>query len=60
MRVADDSGQETGLDALLSAPARRSVATVTVQGTGETETELSVPYHGQRLRGDALLRRLVA
>ncbi len=58
MRVSPDGGQESGLDTLLSAPARRSIATVTVQGTGQAASELSLPYHGQRLRGDALLRRL--
>ena len=35
-----------------------SVATVTVPGTGEAESELSLPYRGERLRGGALLRRL--
>ena len=60
MRVSHDDGQESGLDALLSAPARRSIATVTVQGTGEAVNELALPYHGQLLRGDALLRRLEA
>src|SRR5260370_8371422 len=58
MGVSQMGGQESGLDTLLSAPAGRSIATVTVQGTGETESELSLPYHGQRLRGDALLHRL--
>ena len=60
MRVSQPGGQETGLDTLLSAPAQRPIATVTVQGTGETESEFSMPYHGQRLRGDVLLRRLEA
>ncbi len=58
MRVAHEDGTETGLDSLLSAPAQRSVGTVTVPGTGEAESELSLPYRGERLRGDALLRRL--
>jgi hypothetical protein len=59
MRVVhDDGGQETGLDALLSAPAQRFVATVTVPGTGEIDSELSLPCHGERLRGGALLRKL--
>ncbi|MGO8959721.1 MAG: hypothetical protein ACLQFR_20485 [Streptosporangiaceae bacterium] len=60
MRVATEGGQESGLDTLLSAPAQQSIATATVHGTGEAEAELSLPYHGQRLRGDALLRRLEA
>ena len=58
MRVVHNGGEETGLDSLLSAPAQRPVATVTVAGTGEIESDLSLPYHGEWLRGDALLRRL--
>jgi hypothetical protein len=58
MRVGHEDGTETELDSLLSAPAQRSVGTVTVPGTGEAESELSLPYRGERLRGDALLRRL--
>src|SRR6266478_5424125 len=49
MRVAGPDGQETGLDAL-----------VPVAGRGAAESELSVPYRGERLTGDALLRRLDA
>jgi hypothetical protein len=60
MRVALEGGQEAGLDTLLSAPAQRLYATVTVSGTGEAESELSLPYHGEWLRGGALLRRLEA
>jgi hypothetical protein len=60
MRVVPADGAETGLDTLLSAPAQRSVGTVTVPGRQEAETELSVPYRGQRLRGNALLGRLDA
>ena len=48
MRVVAPDGAESGLAALLSAPAQRSVETVTVVGTGEAESELSVPYHGER------------
>jgi len=58
MRVRRPGGAETGLDALLSAPARASFATLSVPGAGQRETELSLPYHGERLRGDALARRL--
>jgi hypothetical protein len=60
MRAVGRDGEETGLDTLLSAPARGGWATVTVTGTGAAERELSVPYRGERLRGDALLRRLEA
>src|SRR5208282_5121593 len=60
MRVVSRDGAETGLDALVSSPARCTLSTVTVAGTGVAETELSVPYRGERLRGSALLRRLEA
>lgn len=60
MRVVPADGAETGLDTLLSAPAQRSVGTVAVPGRQEAETELSIPYRGQRLRDDALLSRLDA
>ena len=60
MRVVGHDGTETGLDALVSAKAQHRLATVTVTGTGTAETELSVPYHGERLNGSALLRRLDA
>ena len=39
------------------AVARRS-GHATVRGTGERATELSLPLHGERLRGDALRRQL--
>jgi hypothetical protein len=58
MRVVGAGGEETGLDALVSAPARHGLTTVTVAGTGMAEGELSVPYRGERLSGSALLRRL--
>jgi hypothetical protein len=60
MRVAGPGGEETGLDALTSEPARRVPDTVTVAGSGAAEQELAVPYRGERLSGDALLRRLEA
>jgi hypothetical protein len=60
MRVAGPGGEETGLDALTSEPARRVPDTVTVAGSGEADQELAVPYRGERLSGDALLRRLEA
>lgn len=42
-------------------PAPATVVTDTeVRGTAEPETELSVPYHGERLAGDALRRRVDA
>jgi hypothetical protein len=60
MRVAGPDGAETGLDALVPAPAPRQLTTITVKGEGTPERELSVPYHGERLARDALLRRLEA
>jgi hypothetical protein len=61
MCVAGDGGEdEAGLDALISAPAGEPLTTVTVPGAGTAQTELSVPYQGERLAGDALLRRLEA
>jgi hypothetical protein len=60
MRVVQPDGEETGLGSLLSAPADRLVTTVTVPGAGQADESLSLPYQGDRLRGDALLRRLEA
>ncbi|MFP5335467.1 MAG: hypothetical protein ACLGIV_09145 [Actinomycetes bacterium] len=59
MRYADAEGDRPLGDTFAHDPDR-SLGTVTVAGTGEVETELSVPLHGQRLRGDALLRQLDA
>src|SRR3954468_18006397 len=65
MRVLAEGGQE-GLPAgwprsLAAWPrSRTDLATAEVSGDGERETELSVPYHGHRLRGDDLRRRLDA
>ena len=60
IRVIGRDGEETGLDALVSAPERSGLASVTVTGSGPAERELSVPYHGEQLRGSALLGRLEA
>jgi hypothetical protein len=60
MRVAAPGGDEAGLGSLLTAPARHRFVTATVHGTGEAERELTLPYHGERLRGDALVRKLDA
>ena len=58
--VGDGGEEEAGLGALISAPARKPVSVVEVPGTGAAETVLAVPYRGERLAGDALLRRLEA
>ena len=60
MRVIGPDGAESGLDTVIPAAPRSELATVTVTGTGEAERTLSVPYRGERLSGDALLRRLEA
>ena len=58
MRVSWPGDAETGLDAVLSAPATASFTTLTVPGAGQRETELALPYRGEQLRGDALARQL--
>jgi hypothetical protein len=60
MRVAGPGGDEAGLGSLLTAPARHRFVTATVHGTGEAKREFALPYHGERLRGDALARKLDA
>ena len=57
-RVAGPVG-ERDLGTLRTAPAARQLRTAEVRGEAEPERELSVPYRGQRLRGDDLHRRLV-
>ena len=59
MRVAGPDG-EAGLGTLGTAPASRVLHTVEVRGTAEPEGELSLPWRGQRLRGDDLHRRLAS
>ncbi|MEU5723491.1 hypothetical protein ABZ783_16925 [Micromonospora sp. NPDC047738] len=61
MRVVAEGGTEFPLDEVFAAGAGQPpLATATVTGTGEPERELSLPYRGQRLRGDQLHRRLDA
>ncbi|MGN6796448.1 MAG: hypothetical protein ACTHJW_29020, partial [Streptosporangiaceae bacterium] len=60
MRSVRPDGEETELDDLLRRQAGRQLRTGTVTGTGESETELALPYRGERLRGDGLSRRLDA
>ena len=57
MRVRG-AGAERRLEDWLGEPAGTTFDTAEVSGDAEPDTELSVPYHGDRLRGDALLRRL--
>jgi hypothetical protein len=60
LRVVRSGEPETGLGALLSASARHELTAVHVAGAGTAERELAVPYRGERLSGDALLRQLDA
>ena len=60
MRVVRHGEPETGLGALLSASARHELTAVQVAGGATAERELAVPYRGERLSGDALLRQLDA
>lgn len=48
------------LAAAIEAPVEAPLRTVTVTGGGEPERELVLPYRGDRLRGEHLLRRLDA
>jgi hypothetical protein len=63
MRVVPPHGDEIGLrDALAGGWAAPGppLATLTVAGGGEADRRFSLPYRGQRLRGDALARQLDA
>jgi len=56
MRVSRGD-QEIPLDDVFAAAAE-PLETVTIHGDGKPEQELSLPYRGELLRGDALLRQL--
>ena len=60
MRATTPGGQEVALDDVFAAGEGERLETATVRGTGRRSTELSIPLHGDRLRGDALHRRLDA
>jgi hypothetical protein len=60
MRVIRPDEPETGLGTLVSAPVRHELAAMQVAGGGTAGRELAVPYRGERLSGNALLRRLDA
>jgi hypothetical protein len=59
MQVADSADTETSLEDWASGPSR-PLGTGRVQGTAEAEGQLTLPYHGHRLAGDDLRRRLDA
>ncbi len=60
MRATGPDGGELPLDEAFAAGGGDRLETVTVKGTGERATELSIPLHGDRLRGDSLHRQLDA
>jgi hypothetical protein len=51
---------EVGLADAVVLPVSEPLVSATVVGTGTAERELVLPYHGERLRGAALHRRLDA
>lgn len=54
--VVGSGEREVGLGAW--APAEVGPSTAEVVGTGDPETDLSLPYRGTRLRGNALLQQV--
>src|SRR6476469_5556954 len=61
MRVRLESGDEVGLAESFALPGEADpLGTEVIEGRAEPERELSLPWHGERLRGDALRRRLDA
>jgi hypothetical protein len=58
MEVVTPGGSEVPLRSWAGSDAERELDTIEVRGEGEAETEVSLPYHGRRLRGDDLQRRL--
>lgn len=60
MQVVTADGLEVPLRSWSGSSARRPLDTIEVDGDGERLTEVVLPYHGRRLRGDALHRRLDA
>ncbi len=57
MRFVRPSGDEVALGDTFTTETT-DVETVTVAGAGEVDRALSLPYRGERLRGDALSRQL--
>ncbi len=57
MRYSTMDG-ELPLAAAVTMPVAAPLQTVTITGSGEVEPELVLPYHGDRLRGSDLHRRL--
>ncbi len=59
MRVAGPDGEESALEKWPAA-ADEPIEGVEVVGNGEPVDELVLPYHGERLRGSGIRRRLEA
>jgi hypothetical protein len=60
LRAVAADGAESGLDTLLTVPARRALSWAPVTGTAAALATLAVPYRGAALHGDALRRQLAA
>ena len=60
MRFATADHETTMRDILDHMPSSEPLGTVVVEGDGEPERELVLPYRGQRLRGDEITRQLTA
>jgi hypothetical protein len=60
MTVVRADGTETGLNEVFTGAPYEPLHTATIAGKGDPDRELSLPYRGQRLRGDELRRRLDA
>lgn len=60
MRVRRPDGDEIGLAEAVTGDPPEPLSTAVVCGGRPTERELSLPYRGERLRGDALARQLDA
>ncbi len=58
MEVVTSDGSELPLRSWTGSDPRRGLDTIEVRGEGLAESEVSLPYHGRRLRGDDLHRRL--
>ena len=58
MRATTPDGEVPVDEVFAHAPVNRPLETVVVRGTAPRSRELSVPFHGERLRGDALQRQL--
>ena len=58
MRATTPDGEVPVGEIFTQAPVDKPLETVTVHGRAPRSRELTVPFHGERLRGDALQRQL--